>query len=823
MEVNLSSATSNRLAVDHYDNPFFLHNSDHAGLALVTDRLASGADFHAWRRLVCMALNVRNKLGFIDGTNLKPPDNHRDSGAWSRCNDMVSTWLMNSVSKKIGQSLLLVNNAEGMWKNLMSRFKQDDAPRIYEIEQKLSNIQQGSLDISTYYTELITLWEEYQNYVDLPLQQWSRVMKFLMGLNEAYEATRRHILMLKPIPSLEEVFNMNSISDSEASVYAGPTENMAYATMNNNYRGKPRPICTHCGLAGHIVQKCFKLHGYPPGHRYHNATSQWASSQASQTGSYSQRPPQNKPNQSSSGLFMKTNSVAHVASPNPSSQSQLDLSSFHPNQVQHLIQQLQSHARASASTSHSSHSSSSLGDTVPETETVAAETEVPVQNTTRTRRHGKAPSYLLDCHCSLIYMDKALSYHFVSNITTSFPSLETCSTPCHPISSVLSYDNIKPSFKNVILTCSLETAPNSFKQAIKSVIWTKTMNVEFQGMALNKTFSVVSLPPGKNVVGCRWIYTIKYNADGSVERPKARLVAKGYTELEGLDYTDTFSPLAKMTSVKLLLALAANHGWSISQMDITNAFLHSDLDEEIYMSLPLDIHLLRVKCYHQIQSVNFISPSMDSSRRLVSGTIASSLFFLQMASHLLRVIIHYLSRLLELHSLPYCKYALDLLADTCFLASKPCAVHMDPSIPMSKDTGVLLLDATPYRELIGRLLYLTITRPYITFAVHRLSQFLYAPTYVHMQAAHRILRCKSKKQLIVSQSSTEAKYRGMAQVTCELIWLQQLLTDLQIKVQNTTKLFYDNKSAIHIATNPVFHERTKHIEIDCHTIHDQVK
>ena len=274
MEANQSSATSNRLTVDHYDNPFFLHNLDLDGLALVIDHLAPGADFHVWRRSVRMALNVRNKLGFIDGTILKPPDNHRDSGAWSRCNDMVSTWLMNSVSKKIGQSLLFVNNAEGMWKNLMSRFKQDDARRIYVIEQKLSNIQQGSLDISTYYTELITLWEEYQNYVDLPictcgkcechaavswekLQQRSRVIKFLMGLNEAYEATRRHILMLKPISSLEEVFNMvtqderqksikpttkidnvvfqNSISDLEASVYAGPTENMAYATMNNNY------------------------------------------------------------------------------------------------------------------------------------------------------------------------------------------------------------------------------------------------------------------------------------------------------------------------------------------------------------------------------------------------------------------------------------------------------------------------------------------------------------------------------------------------------------------------------------------------------------
>ena len=218
---------------------------------------------------------------------------------------------------------------------------------------------------------------------------------------------------------------------------------------------------------------------------------------------------------------------------------------------------------------------------------MAAETEVPVLNTTRPRRHGKAPSYLLDYHCSLISMEKALSSHFVSNITTSFHSLDTYSPPRHPISSVLSYDNITPCFKNAILTCSLETAPTSFKQAIKSVIWTKAMNVEFQGMALNKTFSVVLLPSGKNIVGCRWIYTIKYNVDGSVERPKARLVAKGYTQLEGLDYTDTFSPVAKMTSVKLLLALAANHGWSISQMNVTNAILHSNFDEEIYMSLPL--------------------------------------------------------------------------------------------------------------------------------------------------------------------------------------------------------------------------------------------
>lgn len=119
-----------------------------------------------------MALNVRNKLGFIDGTIPKPPANHRDSGSWSRCNDMVSTWLMNSVSKKIGKSLLFMSIVECIWKNLMSRFKLDDAPRIFEIEQKLSNIQQGSLDVGTYYTELVTLWEEFQNYVDFRVHLW---------------------------------------------------------------------------------------------------------------------------------------------------------------------------------------------------------------------------------------------------------------------------------------------------------------------------------------------------------------------------------------------------------------------------------------------------------------------------------------------------------------------------------------------------------------------------------------------------------------------------------------------------------------------------
>ena len=287
---SIQSTGSNITVSDHRSlrQSNYLHNSDHAGLKLVTDRLTSGADFHSWRRSVRMALNVRNKLGFIDGTIRKPPPTSRDSRSWSRSNDMVATWLMNSISNNIGQSLLFMSTAESIWNNLMSSFKQDDAPRFFEIEQRLSSLTQGSLDVGAYYAKLITLWEEYKNYIELPvctygrcecnasllweqMQQRGRVMKFLMGLNEAYEPTRRYILMLKHIPLIEEVFNIVSQDERQKNIKPpsktdyvslqaiGPAlgssgtvseymDPSAYVAAYNTYRPRGnRPLCTHCG------------------------------------------------------------------------------------------------------------------------------------------------------------------------------------------------------------------------------------------------------------------------------------------------------------------------------------------------------------------------------------------------------------------------------------------------------------------------------------------------------------------------------------------------------------------------------------------------
>src|SRR5664279_5113238 len=112
------------------------------------------------------------------------------------------------------------------------------------------------------------------------------------------------------------------------------------------------------------------------------------------------------------------------------------------------------------------------------------------------------------------------------------------------------------------------------------------MDVEMEALNKNGTWSLVELPKGKKPVGCKWVYTIKFGANGEVERYKARLVAKGFTQTYGIDFQETFSPVAKLNTIRVLLSLAANLDWPLHQFDVKNAFLHGNLKEEIYMDIP---------------------------------------------------------------------------------------------------------------------------------------------------------------------------------------------------------------------------------------------
>ena len=139
------------------------------------------------------------------------------------------------------------------------------------------------------------------------------------------------------------------------------------------------------------------------------------------------------------------------------------------------------------------------------------------------------------------------------------------------------FRGVKENDLHFIMSISISTEPTSYVEASRHDCWLKAMQAELHALQTNNTWTLTTLPPHKTAIGCRWVYKIKYNADGSVERYKARLVAKGYTQMEGLDFLDTFSPVAKLTIVRFLLALAALHGWHLRQLDVNNAFLHNEL------------------------------------------------------------------------------------------------------------------------------------------------------------------------------------------------------------------------------------------------------
>ncbi|KAL0348980.1 UNVERIFIED_CONTAM: Retrovirus-related Pol polyprotein from transposon RE2 [Sesamum angustifolium] len=404
------------------------------------------------------------------------------------------------------------------------------------------------------------------------------------------------------------------------------------------------------------------------------------------------------------------------------------------------------------------------------------------------------------------------------------------------------------------------------------------MEEEIKMIEKNNTWELADRPKDKEVIGVKWIYKTKLNADGSIQKHKARLVAKGYSQLPGIDYTETFAPVARLDTIRALIAIAANKKWKIYQMDVKSAFLNGCIDEEIYVEQPQGFiakgseeKVLRLKkalyglkqapraWYSRIDKYfmdrgfrrSLSEPTLyiksQGNDTLIVSLYVDDLIYTGNNEKMIQDFKEDMMKTFEMSDLGLMhfflgieinqekegificqrKYTETLLKKFKMESCKTVTTPLVTGEKYQKEDGSQKIDGSMYRSLIGSLLYLTATRPDIMFATSLLSSD-WAGSVDDMKSTSGytfslgsgIFSWASKKQATVAQSSAEAEYIAAAATSNHAIWLRRILEDMGEKQEEPTTIYCDNKSAIAITKNPVQHSRTKHIDIKYHSLRE---
>jgi hypothetical protein len=336
-------------------------------------------------------------------------------------------------------------------------------------------------------------------------------------------------------------------------------------------------------------------------------------------------------------------------------------------------------------------------------------------------------------------------------------------------------------------TTTIPTEPSSFTQAMKFAEWRHAMKEEYDALQSNATWVLCPRPPHKNIIRNKWVYKVKQKSDGSIERFKARLVAKGFQQQDRIDYTETFSPVIKSATIRVVIALAVKFNWPIRQLDVSNAFLHGTLEEEVFMEQPQGFvstqfpqHVCKLHkslyglkqapraWFHRLLqaliNLGFIGSLVDYSLFTYHSTDVH-IFILVYVDDLIITGTHhcFINQLItslkkdfsmkDLGSLNYflgikvdrdstgihltqSKYIVDVLHRSKMAGAKP------SSTPIASGSKLVAsyCDPTEYRSIVGALQYCTLTRPKISFAVNQLCQYMHSPTTSHWSFAKRVLR-----------------------------------------------------------------------------------
>lgn len=349
----------------------------------------------------------------------------------------------------------------------------------------------------------------------------------------------------------------------------------------------------------------------------------------------------------------------------------------------------------------------------------------------------------------------------------------------------------KPKTKFSLNVQTRPIIPATVNQALRDRKWRNSMSLEFDAVTRNHTYDLVPPAPNQNVIDTKWIFTLKYLPNGEIDRHKSRIVARGFNQRYGIDYAETFSPVIKLTTVRLALEHAVRNDWTIRQLDVNNAFLQGTLQDEVYVSQPPGFvdkdrphHVCRLRkalyglkqaprawyealkrtllaagfrnsvadtslfTYSHGQHLVYILVYVDDI--VVTGSIISLVnqFITMLAKRFSIKDLGHISYFLGIEAtqtskglhLMQNKYIQDLLAKTNMLNAKTVSMPLATHPKLTLKSGTPLLNPTDYRQVVGSLQYLAFTRPDIAYAVNKLSQFMHQPTEDHWQAAKRVLR-----------------------------------------------------------------------------------
>ncbi|BAT79322.1 hypothetical protein VIGAN_02219000 [Vigna angularis var. angularis] len=261
---------------DHTPSYLYLHPNENPAISLVS-LVLNATNYHSWSRSFITALSAKDKVEFILGSAVRPSKTDASFPAWFRCNSMVVSWLLHSVSPSIRESIIWMDLAIDIWNDLKHRFAQGDLARISTLKMEASTLSQGELSVTDFFTKLRVIWDELDSFRPDPVcickpkcsctvsatisqrKNEDRAMQLLRGLNDHYSNIQSHILLLDPIPPISKIFSL--VLQQERQIMH---EHITAAINTTSSTSAPTPItCNYCNKTGHQENTCFKKHGFP--------------------------------------------------------------------------------------------------------------------------------------------------------------------------------------------------------------------------------------------------------------------------------------------------------------------------------------------------------------------------------------------------------------------------------------------------------------------------------------------------------------------------------------------------------------------------------